>query len=66
MAPWDQELTLEAVLARLSPVAAAGTQVQQNLTAWVHKARSLGGTWTQIGTALGMTRQSAWERFSGE
>jgi hypothetical protein len=23
-------------------------------------------TWTRIGAALSMTRQSAWERFSGE
>ena len=66
VAPWDQELTLEEVLARLAPVASAGAQVQENLTAWVRKARSLGATWSQIGAALGMTRQSAWERFSGE
>jgi hypothetical protein len=25
-----------------------------------------GVTWTAIGTALGITKQSAWERFSGE
>jgi hypothetical protein len=29
-------------------------------------ARSLGATWAQIGAALDMTRQPAWERFSGE
>jgi hypothetical protein len=45
---------------------AAGAQVERNLAAWVGKARSLGSTWAQIGAALGMTRQSAWERFSGE
>jgi hypothetical protein len=28
--------------------------------------RSNGKTWTQIGQALGMTKQAAWERFSGE
>ncbi len=28
-------------------------------------ARALGATWARIGDALGMTRQSAWERFSG-
>ena len=28
--------------------------------------RDRGATWTRIGEALGMTRQSAWERFSGE
>jgi hypothetical protein len=47
-------------------VAAAGTQAEQNLGLWVAKARSLGAKWSQIGQALGVTRQSAWERFSGE
>lgn len=28
--------------------------------------RERGNSWTQIGAALGMTKQSAWERFSGE
>lgn len=28
--------------------------------------RERGSSWTQIGAALGMTKQSAWERFSGE
>jgi ClpX C4-type zinc finger len=28
--------------------------------------RTRGVTWTAIGAALGITRQSAWERFSGE
>lgn len=32
----------------------------------VLKARALGVTWARIGETLGMTRQSAWERFSGE
>jgi hypothetical protein len=28
--------------------------------------RRRGVTWARIGTALGIARQSAWERFSGE
>ena len=32
----------------------------------VRFCRSEGRTWTQIGEALGMTKQAAWERFSGE
>ena len=40
--------------------------VERNLAAWVHRARALGATWSRIGESLGMTRQSAWERFSGE
>jgi hypothetical protein len=54
------------VLEILPLVAAAGTQVEQNLMGWVGRARALGATWARIGEALGMTRQSAWERFSGE
>jgi hypothetical protein len=29
----------------------------------VKEARRLGKSWTDIGMALGMTRQSAWERW---
>ena len=28
--------------------------------------RTQGKTWTEIGQAFGMTKQAAWERFSGE
>jgi hypothetical protein len=65
LAPWELDLTREEVLAQLPPVAAASLQVDQNLTAWVEKARTLGASWAQIGDALAITRQSAWERFSG-
>ena len=47
-------------------MAAAGTQVESNLSRFVMRARELGATWAAIGSSLGMTRQSAWERFSGE
>lgn len=30
----------------------------------VRQARAGGRTWTEIGTSLGISRQSAWERFS--
>jgi ClpX C4-type zinc finger len=66
VAPWEQQTSLDEVLASLPRVAAAGQQAQAYLTHWVRKARSLGATWAQIGAALDMTRQSAWERFSGE
>jgi hypothetical protein len=32
----------------------------------VAELRARGVSWARIGDALGMTRQSAWERFSGE
>jgi hypothetical protein len=66
VAPWEIESTLEDILTSLPRIAAAGAQVEQNLVGWVRKARSLGATWALIGEALLMTRQSAWERFSGE
>ena len=63
---WEEDVDLEGVLASLPRMAAAGAQVESNLSRWVLKARELGATWAAIGLALGMTRQSAWERFSGE
>lgn len=64
--PWEHAATVDQVLENLPRIAAASTQVEQNLTGWVRRARALGATWARIGEALGMTRQSAWERFSGE
>jgi len=63
---WDQKMTDDDLLAHLPKVAAIAVQVDQQLASWVGKARARGITWTRIGAALGMTRQSAWERFSGE
>jgi ATP-dependent protease Clp ATPase subunit len=64
--PWEHWATVEQVLENLPGIAAASAQVEQNLTGSVRRARALGATWARIGQALGMTRQSAWERFSGE
>jgi len=66
LAAWDQMTDVDQVLATLPRVAAAAAQVEQTLAGWVRRARALGATWAKIGEALGMTRQSAWERFSGE
>ena len=66
IAPWDAEAGLDAVLASLPRVAQAGNQADYTLTQYVRKARQLGATWAVIGQTLGMARQSAWERFSGE
>jgi hypothetical protein len=64
--PWEQRLSDDELLAHLPKIAAVSEQVEQQLTRWVRQARSRGITWARIGEALGMTRQSAWERFSGE
>jgi hypothetical protein len=47
-------------------LSAAAYQVETKLTEVVRFCRSEGKTWTQIGEALGMSKQAAWERFSGE
>jgi hypothetical protein len=66
MMPWDHAPTSEAALAHLPNVARAQAQVEEALLGWVLRARELGATWAQVGDALGITRQSAWERFAAE
>ncbi|GAA4525075.1 ClpX C4-type zinc finger protein [Amycolatopsis samaneae] len=66
LAPWEQAHDVETVLRSLPLVAKASVQVEESLTGWVRRARALGASWARIGAALEMTRQSAWERFSGE
>jgi hypothetical protein len=62
--PWERETTMDVILGYLPNVARARAQVEHTLQGWVGRARDLGATWAQIGDALGMTRQSAWERFA--
>jgi hypothetical protein len=63
--PWeglsDDELVAEMVRSH-----AAHDQVDRAVARYVAELRARGVTWARIGAALGMTRQSAWERFSGE
>jgi ClpX C4-type zinc finger len=66
VAPWERDVPDDELLALLPRVAAAGQLASSALAEWVGKARSQGVTWARIGSALGMTRQAAWERFSGE
>jgi hypothetical protein len=66
VATQDNQMPDEVLLSLLPKIAAAGAQVDRRLSLYVTKARARGITWTRIGAALGMTRQSAWERFSGE
>jgi hypothetical protein len=63
---WELADDADAVLESLPRVARAADQVEKDLAGWVGRARELGATWARIGEALGMTRQSAWARFSGE
>jgi|SRR5579859_619320 len=66
LASWQERLSDNDLLAMLPKVAATSAQVDAQLAIAVKTARSRGITWRAIGSALGMTRQSAWERFSGE
>jgi hypothetical protein len=65
-ADWDERLSDDDLLGLLPQMVTAGAQVDRRLALTVARARERGVTWTRIGGALGMTRQSAWERFSGE
>lgn len=62
----QQNLDDDELLAVLPKVAAASAQPERQLALLVGKARARGITWARIGAAMGMTRQAAWERFSGE
>ncbi|WP_216895117.1 ClpX C4-type zinc finger protein [Nocardia alni] len=59
-------LSDEQMLEHIPRIATVSAQVEENLRTWVDELRRRKITWTRIGSALGMTRQSAWERFSGE
>jgi ATP-dependent protease Clp ATPase subunit len=64
--PWWDALDDEQMLTRLPQMLHTARHIEEHLTAWVRELRRRGVTWARIGQALGMTRQSAWERFSGE
>ena len=62
--PSWQAMTDEELLSRLPRIASVASQVEGGLLRWVGEARRRGASWAAIGEALGMSRQSAWERFS--
>jgi hypothetical protein len=62
---WDS-MTDDEILAHLPKIAEVSAQVDGSLQDWIDRLRQRGVTWAKIGAALEMTRQSAWERFSGE
>jgi hypothetical protein len=47
-------------------IVGAADGLESQLRRVVPVLRERGHSWTQIGSALGMTKQSAWERFSEE
>jgi ClpX C4-type zinc finger protein len=66
LSAWEEGMTDEQILDRLPRVAAVGAQTETSLQQLVTTLRERRVTWARIGAALGITRQSAWERFSGE
>ena len=64
--PSWETMSTDDTLAHLPKIAAVADQVETSLRSWVMHARSKGATWAAIGQSLGMTRQSAWGRFSDD
>jgi hypothetical protein len=66
--PADLSITDDHIdpLVLLVVLAHGATKVDDKIQELVAHCRDAGKSWTQIGQALGMTKQSAWERFSGE
>ena len=60
----DEDMTDADMLARLPLIAATAAQVDRYLRAWVAKIRERHISYAEIGKALGVSRQAAWERFS--
>ncbi len=63
---WEETMTDEQILGLLPRIAAAGAQTEASLQRLVTILRERRVTWARIGAAVQITRQSAWERFSGE
>jgi hypothetical protein len=62
--PSWQTMSDAELLSKLPRIASVAAQVEGSLQRWVGEARRRGSSWADIGEALGMSRQSAWERFS--
>jgi hypothetical protein len=62
-AGWDS-LSDEEFLAALPATAQAMESAENSLREHVHALRRRGLSWERIASALGVTRQAAWERFS--
>jgi hypothetical protein len=62
---WN-ERSDDELLADLARVQAAVSQADAAVHDYVDVLRGRGISWTRIGEALGVSKQAAWERFSGE
>ena len=64
--PREEAMTDEEILTLLPRIASVSAQTDASLQRLVTVLRGRKVTWARIGAALHITRQSAWERFSGE
>jgi hypothetical protein len=56
----------DELLSSLVRIQAVASQVDAAVHDYVGVLRDRGVTWTRIGESLGVSKQAAWERFSGE
>jgi ATP-dependent Clp protease ATP-binding subunit ClpX len=65
IAPFKMEnISSETLLARLKPIEMTLQGMGNQLQTVVEELRGREVSWARIGEALGVSRQSAWERFS--
>jgi hypothetical protein len=64
--PYWESMTDEQILELIPKIAAVSDQVDGSLRERINDLRARGVSWARIGSALGVARQSAWERFSAE
>jgi hypothetical protein len=60
------ELPDDELLASLTRMQATAPQIDAAMHDHVDILRARSVSWTRIGAALGVSKQAAWERFSGE
>ena len=59
----DGYAMLHTPLSQVRDLRLIATEVEANTRAAVQAARAKGASWAEVGDALGVARQSAWERY---
>jgi hypothetical protein len=62
--PYWHTMTDDQILAHLPKVARVSAQIDAGVQELVDLLRERGVAWARIGAALGVARQSAWEKYS--
>jgi len=65
LADWSA-LGTDELIERMVHVASSRDRVDNVVSGLVKMLRAREVTWSRIGASLGITKQSAWERYSGE